>query len=353
MTLREKKLALAVTAMIGCFIVWGLIKSQILVPATKADEDGLRLREQIAALQTSIARKPYYQKRLASLAQQTYAGDEGRVRAKMLERLVAMGKQSGLNTRNKWNLSPVTGKRKRGIYSEVGWRVSARGRLEHVVNFLYLLCEDPHLHRLSGLSLSTEDQGRQVQISARYITIVLDSQISGKSAEAKELKVPSLDDSRRKQYNAIVMRDLFRPYVKRRPRPGPPVVAKTPERPPPEAEPVERRLKVVSLSRLAKAPHVCIYNTRSGQVRYYKAGDKLLGGEIVKIDYRRMPRIDKPRILSGSRVIVKIGEVYWAVELGQMLADKHRLGGAQLPVELRETPKKQSGGQSGPSDKDV
>ncbi len=66
----------------------------------------------------------------------------------------------------------------------------------------------------------------------------------------------------------------------------------------------------------------------------YKLGDELAGGEIVMIDYRKMPFPKKPALLSQSRVILSIGEEYWAIERGNTLADKHKLAPQQLPKHL-------------------
>ena len=52
------------------------------------------------------------------------------------------------------------------------------------------------------------------------------------------------------------------------------------------------------------------------------------------VDYRRMPKPGKEYLMSESRVIVKIGTEYWAVELGQTLAQKYRLNPEQLPEQL-------------------
>ena len=66
----------------------------------------------------------------------------------------------------------------------------------------------------------------------------------------------------------------------------------------------------------------------------YKPGDELAGGKIVMIDYRKMPFPKKPALLSQSRVILIIGEDYWAIERGNTLADKHKLVPEQLPENL-------------------
>ena len=66
----------------------------------------------------------------------------------------------------------------------------------------------------------------------------------------------------------------------------------------------------------------------------YKPGDDLAGGKIVMIDYRKMPFPKKPALLSQSRVILAIGEEYWAIERGNTLADRHKLATEQLPANL-------------------
>ena len=71
-------------------------------------------------------------------------------------------------------------------------------------------------------------------------------------------------------------------------------------------------------------------------MRCLKPGDQLAGGRIVMVDYRLMPRLDKPKLFSQSRAIVKVGRYYWAVDLGQRLSEKRRLETSQLPPELAE-----------------
>ena len=56
------------------------------------------------------------------------------------------------------------------------------------------------------------------------------------------------------------------------------------------------------------------------------------------IDYRPLPRADNPQMLSPSRVILKAGPDYWAVELGQKLTQKRRLKRDQLPEPIRSLP---------------
>jgi len=348
MTQREKQLGVAVAAMLGCMLTYGVVDKLALAPARKADTAARGLAEKISTLRTANARLKYYKGRLAELRKRTFGADTFVARAALETRLMAMARQSGLNTSDNWTLRSAVGLPKRGAYREVAWHVTARGKLERVVNFLYLLGADNHLHRISALSLAHDPDGGAVKVRLRYSTIILDLKKppkadgkATKTTKASQPAGPSLDSPRREQLAMIVARDLFRPYVKR-PPPGvavspPPSQPETQPRPAP-GPPVETFLRVVSLSQLASSPHICISDTRNGQVKFYKVGDRLVGGRIVLVDYREMPRVDNPRILSTSRVIVKIGPSYWAVELGHTLAQKHRLRQKQLPQELRVSP---------------
>jgi hypothetical protein len=66
----------------------------------------------------------------------------------------------------------------------------------------------------------------------------------------------------------------------------------------------------------------------------YKLGDALAEGTVVMVDYRPLPMPGNEGLQSFSRVIVKIGDEYWAIERGQTLADKRRLAPDQLPESL-------------------
>jgi hypothetical protein len=63
----------------------------------------------------------------------------------------------------------------------------------------------------------------------------------------------------------------------------------------------------------------------------YKVGDTIAGGVIVQVDYRPMPTPGRENILSGSRVILRIGNEYWAIERGGTFAQRHKLKPEQLP----------------------
>jgi hypothetical protein len=59
-----------------------------------------------------------------------------------------------------------------------------------------------------------------------------------------------------------------------------------------------------------------------------------------------MRRYDNPKAYSDSRVILQVKDTFWAVELGDVLTQKHRLGRAELPPQLRSPTTAPAGGLS-------
>ena len=135
----------------------------------------------------------------------------------------------------------------------------------------------------------------------------------------------ALDGSERKRFDGIVGRDLLRPYVKRSPEKsgGAPGSAPAPSGP--------AALQVVSLSEWMGQPEVHIRDLTNKKTLHYKPGDELAGGTIVMVDYRPLPLPGHEGLKSFSRVILKVGDEYWAIERGQTLAEKYRLAPEQWP----------------------
>ena len=152
--------------------------------------------------------------------------------------------------------------------------------------------------------------------------------IDGTGPSGKTTAKPkfTLDSTQRRSYDAIVQRDLLRPYI---PKPPPPASATAP------ADAGLDRLTVVSLSDWSGTPEVHVSDAGSQKILRLRKGDALAGGEVVMIDYRTLPMPGKPGIVSYSRVILKIGNAYWAVEHGQTLAAKYQLAPEQIPSHLR------------------
>ena len=70
----------------------------------------------------------------------------------------------------------------------------------------------------------------------------------------------------------------------------------------------------------------------------YRVGDELAGGTIAMVDYRSVPLPGNSLLQSHSRLILRLGEEFWAVERGGTLAEKRKLSANELPPQLARQP---------------
>lgn len=342
MNRREKLLAAVTGLFVAAFLAYIVVDQWVLAPAAEYDRQARELTKKIAAFERYNRQKATFQQTLHKLAARSFGNDELQVGNDLVKRLKYLLIRSGLSNETQ-ALSPVTGASLTGVYKEVGRSGRASGTLGNAIDFLYLLKNEPTLHRLDYVTISPKAGGR-VSLHFKYSTLVLHERKGVRfptSRPARPAREVDLQGDPRLQYNVIVARDLFRPYIKRPPvvvaqRPAPPPRRPTPPPRRPTTPPVSAgRFKVVALSTWAGQQEVIVRDVQTGQTRTYKLGSPLASGKIIMIDYRQLPRPDKPLILSPSRVIIQIGQDYWAIELGQSLAHKRRLKAEQLPERLR------------------
>jgi len=341
MNQREKILAAATGIVAVLFITYLAINRVFLMPAAQRYGKVQDLMQQIEAARSEKAKEASYQKRLKELAGRAYGTDPLRVSERIRSRLTELLVLAGLET-DHLTLRPVTGGRAAGIYREVGWFVQIRGKLDRIVDFLYLVTKEPHLHRLDNLVVKPVRGQDEVELQVKYGTLVLEPKIvQDVETDAVDAEVTRavLRDEGRRQYDVIASRAFFRPYVPAPPpKPRPPPPTKRDERPPPPPPPqpvlLSGQYRVVSLSSLSGEPEVVVREKSTGSIKRYQPGDDLAGGRIVVVDYRPLPNPENPDLLSGSRVVLRIGSGYFAVELGTYLAQKYRLGPERIPPGL-------------------
>ncbi len=349
MTTRERVLAgiVGVSLVVG----GGYVGVRKMYLGSLEDKDATRrnLQKKLNKMQADSRNIEAKARSLPGWAALSFDGDELRASAKVGATLTALVERAGLSLDN-FSLQPLRGLRVRGAYKEIGRSIRVRGRMEHIVDFLYLLQQEPHLHRLENLSISPQAKTNEVDLQVRYITLVLENLDSKTKTDKLATTAPTdLDSEGRKLYDAIASRDLFRPYIQRQarpvaPRPTGPITVPKPRpigspkprvtTPPPDPG----RFKVVGLPELKSKKEVLVSDTATGQLRSYETGETLAGGTIALVDYRPLPRADNPQMLSPSRVILRVGPDYWAVELGQKLTQKRRLKRDQLPEKIRSLP---------------
>jgi hypothetical protein len=343
MNKREKILAAAFgLGAVACVTFLG-VDRLFLGPAEKCDQDARELQTQIATLKAQIDKKDAYEARLKELFGAAFGVDEGRpseqVRSRVSERVRTtvdhLLTASGLSTRN-LSLKPMDGSASANVYRELGWGVRATGKLEHVINFLYLMSREPHLHRLDNVVLSPSAANpAEVELQVKYATLILakskDETLASDTLPEVTLTAAALDSEERRQYDIIAARDLFRPFIKRPPqvavRVAPPEVSSGGGGPVRTSSPPAER--IMSLSTYDGQADILL--TTGGK---FKVGDTLAGGKIVRVDVRSLPSPGNPEVPSPSRVILRIASDYYAVELGQALTEKRPLPAADLPPDL-------------------
>jgi hypothetical protein len=349
MNKREKILLAAVAFAALVTIMYLAVNRVFYVPAAQRMNDAKEIIAKINHAKAEKKKEGTYQNRLKDLASLTFGTDENRVSEQVRTRITEVLGASGLSAQN-LSLKPLVSSRVPGVYKEIGWIVRARGQLSHVVNFLFLMTREPHLHRLDNLVLAPVAGGTDVELQVKYGTLVLDT-AKGEKIEtdrtAEDLPPGILQSGERLPYEVIASRNLFLPYI-----PGAPTQKPPPAEPPrPPTEPgvprvPEGRYRLVGLPTWGSTPDVLVRDASTGKVATYKPGDDLAGGKIVTVDYRPMPLPNRPELLSASRVVLAIGADYYAVELGTSLAEKHPLAADQIPPGL---PKLEAPPPTGPA----
>ena len=334
MNSREKILAGTVGGIIGVLVIGLALRAVVVLPLREMDKKTASLRDRLDKVKAE--RRAFFQAddAVKKSTQRTFSTEIDQASALSAEMLTQQILKAGL-PESDFSRLPSGDRKLRGT-REIGWSVQGDGPLERVVSLLYLLEEEPHLHRLDALVLLPGDAPGQVRVRFRYVTLVMEP---APDVELTPLEsTASLDSPGRQLYAGIVQRDLLRPYIKR--PPPPPVTPGTPPGVPghpglpPGAPPGPEVLKVVSLSEWLGQPEVHVRDLVNQKTLRYKLGDPLAGGTIAMVDYRSMPMPGNEALKSFSRVIVKIGAGYWAIERGRTLADKYQLKPEQLPPEL-------------------
>jgi hypothetical protein len=335
---RRQKILIGIAGLIALgFVMYLVVDRVFLVPAAQRMNDAKEVIAKINHARAEKKKEGTYQNRLKELAAMTFSLDENHSSEQVRSRVAEILGQSGLSAQN-LSLKPLVSSRVPGVYKEIGWLVRARGKITHVINFLYLLSREPHLHRLDNLILSPVPGGTDVELQVKYGTLVLELP-KGEKAEtdrtAEDSEPLVLQGAERGQYETIATRNLFLPYIPAAPvqKPPPAEGPRTPTEPTAPRVP-EGRYRLVGLPAWGGQPDVLISDAYSGKVASYKLGDDLAGGKIVTVDYRPLPLPSRPDVVSASRVVLQVGARYYAVELGTSLAEKRPLPDDQVPPNL-------------------
>jgi hypothetical protein len=332
MNRRERILLISVSSVAVLILLGVVIHYAIALPLKRLDKQIAATRTEIAAVATE--RRNYFadEERVKGFARQAFSDDIDKASAKSGQILTQLILQSGL-AESEFTRLPF-GPRKLRQANEIGWSVQGEGPLMQVVNLLFLLEVSPYLHRVEGVTLTPGDAPGRAKVRFRFLTLIL---IPNPTVDAKD-PVPklTLDSPERRRLDAIVSRDILRPYIKRPPTPpaAPQSPANTAAALAAKPLPGPESLRIVSLSEWEGSPEIHIRDTANERTLRYRPGDPMAGGVVVMVDYRPLPMPGKELLKSFSRVILKIDNEYWAVERGRTLADKYKLKPDQLPAKL-------------------
>ncbi len=326
MNQREKVLLLAVASLAGIFGVILGLRFLLFLPVRILDKQVAEVRGKLEKVKAE--RRAYFaaEDRVKGFTQRSFSDEVDEASAKSGEILTKLILQSGLKEADFTRL-PAGPRKLRGA-NEIGWSVQGGGSLMSVLNLLFLLQESPHLGRLENLTVTPGDAPGQVRVRFRYLTLVIDP--APDIRRTNLVVLATLDSPTRRTFDSIVARDILRPYIKR----PPPPPGTLPPGTLPGTAPGPDNFRIVDLSDWQGRTEVAVLDKANQKLMRYRVGDPLLGGIIVMVDYRPLPAPDNPGLLSHSRVILKIGAEYWAVERGRTLADKYKLAPAQLPENL-------------------
>ncbi|MGB0580551.1 MAG: hypothetical protein ACPGVU_12670 [Limisphaerales bacterium] len=330
MNQREKTLLTIIGGLVGLFVIGFGARSMFVEPIKDADRQVRGAQQKLEGLRKQQREYFANEDYVKSVTTRTFSHDLDEASAKSGEVLTRTILQAGLSE-TEFSRLPVGPIRHRGA-REIGWSVRGDGPQARVFDLVFLLQNAPAAHRLESLTLSKADRFGTVRVSFRYMTLVVEpAPIVDPINLTTNL---SLASTERKLYDPTITRDILRPYIKRPPAPPPGPTKPTPTEPAPPPPPGPETFKVVSLSQWAGQSEIHVRDLNQNKTLRYAPGDQLAGGKILLVDYRPMPMPDNPGRKSHSRVILKIGEAYWAVERGQTLAQKHQLNTDQLPSEI-------------------
>jgi len=354
----RKLLVWGVGGLVGVMVCLLLADALLLSPAEDLDQKIIDLAKEKRELEQEEQLAAAARAHMLRVRRATFSDEELSAREAARQRLQMQLQRSGLTTRE-YSIDAWAGRSVSKVYEEVGWSVRATGTLEQVTDFLYLLREDPYVHRVDNLVITPQWTRGEVDLKLRYSTLVLHAsdvrKVEPNQVKPEQRQV-ALDTKHRDRFDVIASRDLLRPYIKKR------VVQQTPSRPAdtpradatPPAPPTPagptfaQRMKLVGLPQWGDQSEAIFKDTVSRETTRFERGERVGDAAIAMIDYRVMQRHDDAERQTPSRLILKVGPDYWAVELGDTLAQRHRLSRDMLPQALRSDGSKEKATDAGP-----
>lgn len=336
---RRRLLLIAAITAACTLAMYLLVYAVFLGSLGKLDDADRALRQRQDVLRADAKRLQGVRDQMARLRDRTFADDVGNATVYADGRIKELAHAAGLG-QGDCNFTYFTDSQRSG-FREMACTVSSRGvSLDKLVNFLYVLAAEDSLHTVTNLTITPNVAQNKVAFSLRYATVVLEAKLpvalpKRVGGPASQAGIAVLDDRARMRYDVVSQRNLFLPYVPM-PKPAGAVAAASaaPSAPPAPAAPAYEQFIVTGLPAVGDAVEVHVAPAGGEAEKVLHVGDKLPVGSIVMVDYRVLPMPGNPKVLSYSRVILRSGDNYWAVELGQRLGERRTLADQELPPKL-------------------
>jgi len=167
-------------------VIIGLMASLIFItkaivpwmvnPVKEWERKATDRKNKINSLQKTQKTADLYRKRLAKLNNQGFASSQAEASASMGEHITGLIRQSGLSetafSRRPFEPRAIV---KNGP-KPVGYTVNGQGSLKKVTDLIYLLQNDPHIHRVENISLSPVSGSTDVRVNFQFLSLVIGTQ---------------------------------------------------------------------------------------------------------------------------------------------------------------------------------
>ncbi len=306
-------------AVIGvALLAWRFATTAYLAPRRELLAQIENVRKEISARQKVLNTEVALRRQLRDAAQRTLGGTAEEAISAFRARLNTIGHGVGLSDlRVSTSAVRAVDSPASAAYSrETGWKALARqpdfheigaefsgqGSLEQVIRALEIIEAEPYIQRLTRVTLRPRRDGAVVDLSASLTTIILPE------TDAQALAEPAV--SQPTWFAALAQKNIFRAP----PPPAPPEVRPAPrpdvaDRPPPPTPWAE--WTVTGIAWIDGQPELWVRNTKSGESRQLRSGDRLLEAQVEAINH--------------TEAIVSIDGAKFSVEIGQTLGERRAI----------------------------
>jgi hypothetical protein len=327
----------------GLMVAYFLASFAVFDTLRESSDKEAKLQKELKELEKYNAREKKLKRRLVEYVGNTYGTtDETTVAQDVKVRVNAMIQASGMVCPTS---STSKGKSERKTFEELTYKCNLSGTLDQAVDLLAILRADPYRHRIDSMTIKLTRDWGAVEMDLNYSTPI-PILMKGEKYVVNQPKgtevISELDQiPHRQAYQKIASRNLFRPYAKKKPKPTPAPTRQA--APPTQTTTVKKsapdpgdKLRLVDLSKYNGKQSVMVQDIGKNEYKKLKVGDDIADVKIVAVDTRPLPRQDDPKLMTYSRIIVQIGNKYYAVELGSLLSNRRLIPPSEIPGLIRE-----------------